>query len=108
MDARLRSIADQHGMTNLNSASPSRLNRAAPRLETPPLSPELGVKHWGMGITSQFSAHGPVCVEASNPINLHGKVAIGPNAAPHSSSATIPGPGANAIVQARSTQRTIK
>lgn len=107
VDKRLRAISDQHGGMNLNSPSPSRVNRAAPRLETPPLSPELGVKHWGMGITSQFSRHGPVCVEASNPVNLHGKVLVGNNASPHSSSNTIPGPGANAVVHARTKQRTL-
>jgi hypothetical protein len=107
MDKTLRTIAEQQGMTNLNSPSPSRSNRAAPRLEVPPLSPELGVKHWGMGITSQFSRHGPVCVEAANPVNLRGSVAVGPRAQAHSPSVSIPGPGANAIVQARTTQRNI-
>lgn len=108
MDKRLRDIADQHGMTDLNSPSPSRLNRAAPRINTPPISPELGTMHWGMGITSQMSRHGPVCVEASNPINLRAKtVAIGNNAVPNSHSATIPGPAANAVVQYRSTQRNV-
>lgn len=108
MDKRLRGIAEQHGLTNLNSASPSRLNRAAPRIETPPLSPELGEKHWGMGITSQFSRHGPVCVEASSPINLRGKLNVGDSAQRYSASTSIPGPEANSILAGRTMQRTVK
>jgi hypothetical protein len=107
MDARIRSIADQSGKTNLNSPSPSRLNRAAPKVETPPLTPEMGQKHWGMGIFSEFSAHGPVCVPASNPVHVGGKVAVGNNAAPRESSGTIPGPSANSVLAGRTTQRTI-
>jgi hypothetical protein len=107
MDARLRAISDQHGGMNLQSVSHSRSTRAAPRLDPPPLSPELGVKHWGMGITSEFSRHGPVCVEASNPVQISGKVAVGPNAAPRSASTTIPGPSANSVLAGRTLQRTI-
>jgi hypothetical protein len=107
LDARIRSIADQHGMTNLNSPSPSRLDRAAPRVESPPLSPELGVKHWGMGIYSQMSQHGPVCIEASNPVHLTGKLPVGNFATPRTASGSIPGPAANAVVEYRSSQRTI-
>jgi hypothetical protein len=105
MDARLRSIADQHNLTNLNSASPSRLNRAAPRIETPAISPELGIHHFAPGFSAPISAHGPICVPSSSPVNLRGKVQVG---LARERSATIPGPEANAIVAARTVQRTIK
>ena len=98
MDARLRSIADQHGMTNLNSPSPSRLNRAAPRLDVPPVSPHLGTVHFAPGFSAPVSEHGPICVPSSSHVNLRGKVAIGVARDPSSS---IPGPSANAIVEAR-------
>lgn len=101
MDRRLRMIAEQQGMTNLNSPSPSRLNRAAPRLTPPPLTPELGVKHWGLGITSPFSAHGPVCVEAANPIKLKGQLAVGDHAVQRGPNNAFPGPGANTIIEGR-------
>lgn len=101
IDKRLRGIAEQQGMTNLNSPSPSRLNRAAPRYNAPPISPEMGVKHWGMGIASQFSAHGPVCVESSSNINLRGQLAVGPHAVPRGPNNAFPGPSANAIVEGR-------
>lgn len=108
MDQSVRSIAAQHGMTNLNSPSPSRNDRAAPKIDVPPLSPELGVKHWGMGIASEFSRHGPVCVESSNAINLRGKVSVGPNAIPATPSSSVPGPGANMVLAGRTLQRTIR
>lgn len=99
MDKRLRMIAEQQGMSDLNSVSPSRSMRAAPKAPTPPLSPELGTKHWGMGITSQFSAHGPVCVESANPIRLRGQVGVGPNALPRGPNNAFPGPSANHIIE---------
>lgn len=107
MDARLDSIARQHGVTNLNSPSPSRVNRAAPVLPPKPISPEAGVRHWGMGITSAVSLHGAVAVEAASPIDLRGKLAIGTHAAPNPASASVPGPMANTIIEGRTKQRTI-
>lgn len=98
VDARLRSIADQHGMTNLNSPSPSRLNRAAPRIDSPAPSPELGTVHFGPGFSAPVSRDGPICVPSSSPVNLRGKIPIG---VARSASQTVPGPGANAIVEAR-------
>jgi hypothetical protein len=108
MDKRLRMIAEQQGMTNLNSPSPSRLNRAAPRVNVPPMSPELGEKHWGLGISSGMSRHGAVCVEASSNINLKGTLAVGDHATPRGPNAAFPGPSANAIVQGRTIQRSIR
>jgi hypothetical protein len=104
MDARLRSIADQHGFTNLNSASPSRLNRAAPRVEAKPISPEMGIRNFGPGFAAPVSAHGAICVPSSSPVDIRGKVQIG---VARDRSASIPGPDANAIVIARTKQRAI-
>lgn len=108
IDKRLRMIAEQQGMKNLNSPSPSRLNRAAPRVNVPPMTPELGVKHWGLGLTSQLSAHGPVCVESASSVNLVGKLPVGQYASPRAPNAAFPGPGANAIVEGRTIQRSIR
>jgi hypothetical protein len=98
LDARLRSISDQHGGMNLNSASPSRLNRAAPRIDVPAPSPDLGTVHFGPGFSSPVSRNGPMCVPSSSPVDLRGKVQIGMR---REQSASIPGPSANAIVEAR-------
>lgn len=107
MDARLRSIADQHGMTNLNSPSLSRLNRAAPKVDVPAINPELGIKHFGPGFSSPLSAGGPICVPSSAPMNLRGTVRVGPSASPAITSSSVPGPSRNAVTVARSKQRTI-
>ncbi len=108
VDARLRDIADQHGFSNLNSASPSRLNRAAPRLDIPPISPELGIKHFAPGFSAPVSAHGAICVPSVAPVNLRGKVQVGDHAPRREASGSIPGPGANTVLAGRTMQRTIK
>ena len=98
MDARLRSISDQHGGMNLNSPSPSRLNRAAPQIYQPAPSPDLGTVHFGPGFSAPVSRDGPMCVPSTSPVNIRGKVAVGVR---RDSSSSIPGPSANAIVEAR-------
>jgi len=85
VDARLRDIADQHGLTNLNSPSPSRVNRAAPVLNkpAPPPDPEFGVRAYGgIGLSAPLSrSHDPMgdiyCVPSSSSVNVKGSVAIG-------------------------------
>ena len=104
VDARLRAIADQHGFTNLNSASPSRLNRSAPRVEQKPISTEMGIRNFGPGFAAPVSAHGAICVPSSSPVDIRGKVQIG---VARDRSASIPGPDANAIVMARTKQRSV-
>ena len=104
MDARIRSIADQHGLTNLNSPSHSRLNRAMPKVNTPPISPEMGIRNFGPGFAAPVSAHGAICVPSSSPVDIRGKVQIG---VARDRSASIPGPDANAIVMARTKQRSV-
>ena len=104
MDARLRSIADQHGFTNLNSPSHSRLNRSAPKVHTAPITPELGIRHFGPGFSAPVAKDGCICVPSFSPVDVRGKVQIG---VARDRSASIPGPDANAIVMARTKQRGI-
>jgi len=104
MDARLRSIADQHRLTNLNSPSYSRLNRSAPKVQTAPITPELGIRHFGPGFSAPVAKDGCICVPSSSPVDIRGKVQIG---VARDRSASIPGPDANAIVMARTKQRGI-
>jgi hypothetical protein len=82
-DKSLRAIADQHGMTNMNSVSPSRINRAAPILNAPPIpdNPEFGHRAYGAtGMTAPLSrTRDPLgdiyCATA--PTSVKGSVAIG-------------------------------
>jgi hypothetical protein len=108
MDKRLRLIAESQGCTNLNSPSPSRLNRAKERIYVPPMSPELGQKHWGLGISSEMSRHGPVCVQASSEVNLVGRLPVGQHASPRGPNRAFPGPSADHIIEGRTIQRSIK
>lgn len=98
VDKSLRAIADQHGLTNLNSPSHSRLNRAMPRLEVPPISPEMGIRNFAPGFSAPVSAHGPICVPSTAPIDLRGKVQIG---VARDSSKSIPGPMTNTVIEGR-------
>jgi hypothetical protein len=81
-DATLRSLADSFGLTNMNSPSPSRLNRAQPKIEQPPVDDSMGVKHFAPG----FSAHvsrgwdgmgGATCGPSEGSVTAAGRVTVG-------------------------------
>ena len=94
-DATLRGLADQFGMTNMNSPSPSRLNRSMPRLEQPKFDSSYGQRHFAPGFSSPISPHGATCAPSTAPIDVRGKVQIG---VPRGRSETIPGPERNASI----------
>jgi hypothetical protein len=98
LDRTIRGIADQHGLTNLNSPSHSRLNRAMPKAYAPPINPEAGLMSFGPGFSAPISLQGPVCVPTATPAQVRGSVQIGQR---RSASTSVPGPSANAIVEAR-------
>ncbi len=108
MDARIRSIADQHGLTNLNSPSNSRLNRAMPRAPIHPTVP--GVTHnWGFGISSPIpDAHHPNAgaIASFSATSVSNKVVVG-DSAQSRDSRWLPGPLANSVIVARTKQRGI-
>jgi hypothetical protein len=95
-DRTLRELADAYGMTNMNSPSHSRVNRAMPRLEQP--RADTQPVHFAPGFSAPMSLRGATCVPSTAPVNLRGSVRVG---MPFDHSATIPGPGANAVVVAR-------
>lgn len=96
-DKTLRMIADQHKLTNLNSPSHSRLNRAMPR--APQHRTVDGyTHHFGMGLSSPISTEGAICGPSSSPVDVRGKVRVGMKS---DKSQTMPGPEANARVAAR-------
>ena len=71
-DATLKSLAQDYGMSNINSASQSRLGRAMPKYQQP--KADMPVKHWGMGFSSESSSAGAMCVEAGSQVG--GKVTV--------------------------------
>jgi hypothetical protein len=112
-DRLLREQADRFGFTNLNSPSPSRLNRAAPRVEQP--KPDYGGQpmHFAPGFSSPISTMGATCQPSSSAVDLRGRIPIGGIAAggavntasPFQRSNTIPGAAANTTIEARTSQR---
>ena len=62
VDKTMRELATSYGMSNINSPSPSRLNRAMPKYVQPPVDPSLGVWNFGPGFSSMVSPHGAVCL----------------------------------------------
>lgn len=88
-DATLRSLATDYGMSNMNSASPSRQNRAMPRYEGATADPGLGVKHFAPGFSAHVSPNGATCSPSLSPVNLKGVQPVGRSFSP---SGTIPGP----------------
>ena len=96
-DKTLRSAADSFGLTNLNSPSPSRLDRAQPKYEQPPVDDSLGVKHFAPGFSAHISRGwdgrgGATCTPSESGVNASGKVTIG---APLPASASYPGVAQN-------------
>ena len=85
VDKRLRTIADQQNMTNLNSVSHSRASRAAPILNKPPPpgNPEFGNRAYGgtglsAPLSRQYDPLGDIyCVPSASAVSVGGKVAIG-------------------------------
>lgn len=100
MDRTLRGLAADFGMTNFNSPSPSRLNRAAPRATHPHPSQARGTKTFGPGFTANVYDKAS-CEWSQDPVHMRGITAnIGSSASPFQRTATIPGPSANAVFHA--------
>jgi hypothetical protein len=99
-DATLRSLATDYGMADLNSGSPSRLNRAAPKYDGAVADPGLGVKHFAPGFAAHVSPNGATCSPSLAPVDLRGKQPIGRSFSP---SGTIPGPIVNTVFEGRTT-----
>lgn len=75
-DATLRSLAASYGLTNLNSPSPSRLNRAMPAQQAPSSAGSIGVKQWAPGFASEVfqTSH---CAPSTAPMDLKGFKPVG-------------------------------
>lgn len=97
-DATLRSLADQAGMTNMNSPSHSRVNRAMPKVEQPPVDLTYGVRHFAPGFSAAVSSQGATCGPSVASVDLRGSVRIN-RQLPRATS--VPGPAANSVIAGR-------
>jgi len=105
-DRTVRNLAADFGMTDFNSPSPSRLNRAAKRADHPHPSQSIGVKTFAPGFVANVY-HKASAEWSQAPVNLRAATPrIGDSASPFARSATIPDASANAIVQYRHRPRS--
>jgi len=81
LDASLRSLAKQYGMNNINSGSPSRLNRAMPKLE--PRAADGPTLQFAPGFAAPFNREGLATCEPSHQrVNFKATVAMDKQLAP--------------------------
>ena len=81
LDRTVRSLADSFGLTDLNSPSPSRLNRAMPRIARPAESTKLGTKHFAPGFSADVYANRATAEWSQAPVNLRATTQrVGPHA----------------------------
>lgn len=75
LDASLRSLAESFGMTNINSASPSRLNRSMPKHD--PVKADGPVKQFAPGFAAPYNTQGRATCEPSRDQSIDFKVRAG-------------------------------
>ncbi len=74
VDATVRSLADNYGMANVATPSPSRLNRAMPKFDV--RQADLPTKHFAPGFSAPVSSQGPTCQESEAGVNVRGQTSI--------------------------------
>jgi hypothetical protein len=99
-DATLKSLAADYGLTNLNSGSHSRLNRAMPKYEQ--RRADMPVKHFAPGFSAPVSSLGATCQESEARVDVHGKVATNRSLP---ASRSVPGPQVMTDIAGRHTGR---
>lgn len=75
-DRTLRDLAASYGMTNINSPSPSRLNRAMPAAKQPSSGASLGMKQWAPGFATPVYDR-PHCETSWYPPDIKGFQPVG-------------------------------
>ena len=100
-DQTLRGLAEKYGFTNLNSPSPSRLNRAAPKADHPGQERYVGQHTFAPGFTANIYSKAS-CEPSLTRNTVKGTtVAVGDLASPLAPSRTIGGPSLNHKILAR-------
>ncbi len=74
VDATVRSLASNYAMTEINTPSHSRLNRAMPKFAQ--RQPDLPVKHFAPGFSAPMSSQGPTCQESESRVDVRGQTTI--------------------------------
>ena len=74
VDATVRSLASSYAMTEINTPSHSRLNRAMPKFAQ--YQPDMPVKHFAPGFSAPVSSEGPTCQVSEASVDLRGKTSI--------------------------------
>ncbi|MBO0710758.1 MAG: hypothetical protein J2P47_05700 [Acetobacteraceae bacterium] len=82
IDATLRSLADGYRMSDINSASPSRLNRSMPKHGPQPVA-DGPIMNFAPGFAAPFNTGGMATCEPSHQrLNFTAKVAAGSRMSP--------------------------
>lgn len=110
-DKTQRFFADAYGMSDMNSPSPSRLNRTMPAVPQKPFDMFNGMPiHFAPGFSSPISSQpGGTCTVSSSPIDMRGRIPVGSvtqgrdgspvnNPVPRSPSETVPTARRNAAI----------
>lgn len=96
IDRTVRDLAEQYGMTNINSPSPSRLNRAMPK-HWFPVQQSMGTKSFAPGFAAEIDANGNASCSTSATA-VRGSQPVGKA---FQRTGNIPGPEANRTVVGR-------
>jgi hypothetical protein len=97
VDRTVRHLADVYGMSDINSPSPSRLNRAAPKVVQPPVDVSAPPMQFAPGFTAHVSPHGATCAPSTT--GVHARISASPGTA-LTGSKSVPGPRANTVIVA--------
>lgn len=89
IDATAKALAANAGMTDINTASPSRLNRAMPRVAQPPVEEGPAV-NFAPGFSAPVSRIGATCSPSTSLVKATGNVRIGDAATPMPRSQSFP------------------
>lgn len=100
-DATLKSLARDYGMSNINSASHSRLGRAMPKYEQK--RADMPTMNFAPGFSAPVSSAGATCQETeARGNNVVGKVTVGRTLP---ASRSVPGPQSRTEFAARDARR---
>jgi hypothetical protein len=74
-DSTLKKLAFDYGMADINSVSPSRLNRAMPKIAQP--RADMPTHHFAPGFAAPYSSAGPTCAVSEISNRVSGRVTVG-------------------------------
>lgn len=104
VDKTVSSLAADYGMSQVNTPSPSRLNRAMPKFSQPPIASDMPVKHFAPGFSAGISrgfdgTGGATCQVSDAQVNVKGSTQIGVPLRPTAKFGGEQTPGPQAMTQ---------